>query len=69
MNIVSYALSIKPTSTIVEVPKGWKEQLFLKYSRNQLAGELVNGAMGHGMYKIMDRIIDYRDRIYLVPRL
>ena len=51
----------------MEIPTGWKEKLSLEYSRNQFACEIINGEIRDYMYKIVDEIIYYKDRIYLVP--
>ena len=67
MNVVADALSRKPTFSAMEIPMGWKVKLSLEYSRNKFACELIDREIRDDMYKIVDEIIYYKDRIYLVP--
>ena len=68
MNVVTDSLSRKPTLSAMEVPMDWKVQLSLEYSRNQFSCELIDATIRDGNYKVVDGIIYYRHRIYLVPR-
>ena len=66
VNVVEDAMSRKPTLSTIEVPMGWKEKLSLEYSRNQFACELIDGSIRADLYKVLDGVIYYKDRIYLV---
>ena len=53
--------------SLVEVSTDWKSQLLVEYSKNQFACEVMDHSAQDDRYKVVDDIIYYKDRIYLVP--
>jgi len=66
-NVVANALSKKPTSSLMEITNDWKAHLLVEYFNNKFACALTNGLIQDDKYKIINDIIFYKDRIYLVP--
>jgi hypothetical protein len=82
-NIVVDALSRKPAAcsltkisvdwkspaacSLIEISVDWKSHLLVEYSKNKFACELMEGHIHDDRYKVVDDIIFYKDRIYLVP--
>lgn len=66
-NVVVYTLSRKPTiCSLSHISIDWKAHLLVKYS-NSFACQLMDGEVQDDRYKVVDDIIYYKDRIYLVP--
>jgi hypothetical protein len=67
-NIVADALSQRPTScSLLEISVDWKAHLLVEYSKNQFACEVMDGQVQDDRYRVLDDVIFYKDRIYLVP--
>ena len=67
-NIVADALSRKPAlCSLTEIAANWKTQLLVEYSKNSFACELVDCKVQDDRYVVMDDIIYFKNRIYLVP--
>jgi hypothetical protein len=67
-NIIVDALSKKPTTcSLTKISANWKSHLLVEYSKNKFACELMDGHIQDDRYKVVDGIIFYKDRIYLVP--
>jgi hypothetical protein len=67
-NVVVDALSRRPaTFSMTEISTDWKSILLVEYSRNTFTCELIEGIIQDDMYKVVDEIIYYKDKIYLVP--
>lgn len=67
-NVVEDALSRRPTTiSLMSMASNWKAQLLVEYSKDQFACEVLDGIVMDDWYKMMDEVIYYRDRIYLVP--
>jgi hypothetical protein len=47
----------------------WKSHLLVEYSKNKFACEVMDRSVQDDRYKVVDDIIYYKDRIYLVPNL
>ena len=45
----------------------WKAHLLVKYSMNAFACKLMDSDIQDDCYKVVDNIIYYKDKIYLVP--
>jgi hypothetical protein len=45
----------------------WKALLLVEYSKNMFPCEILDGPVSDDMYRVIDDIIYYKDRIYLVP--
>jgi hypothetical protein len=66
-NIVAGALSRRPaTCSLMEVSADWKSHLLVEYSKNKFASEVLDGQVQDDRYKVIDDIIFYKDRVYLV---
>jgi hypothetical protein len=50
-----------------EIFVDWKSHLLVEYSKNKFVCELMDGKIQDDRYRIMDEIIYYKGRIYLVP--
>jgi hypothetical protein len=67
-NVVADALSRRPPAfAISEIAADWKSSLLVEYSKNAFAGELIDGNIQDDRYTVVDDIIYYKGRIYLVP--
>jgi hypothetical protein len=67
-NVVADALSRRPsTYSMTEISVDWKSHLLVEYSKNKFACELMDGQLQDDRYRIIDDIIYYKGRIYLVP--
>jgi hypothetical protein len=45
----------------------WKAHLLVEYSKNKFACEVMDGQVIDDRYRVLDDVIFYKDRIYLVP--
>lgn len=67
-NIVANALSrMPPILSLMEMVNDWKSLLLVEYSMNKFACEIQDGLIHDDRYRIVDDIIYYKNRIYLVP--
>jgi hypothetical protein len=67
-NVVVDALPIiPPTLSLMEISTDWKALLLVEYSKNQFACEILDNQTQDDQYRVIDDIIYYKDRIYLVP--
>jgi hypothetical protein len=41
--------------------------LLVEYSKNKFACKVLDGQIQDDMYKVIDDVIFYKDRVYLVP--
>ena len=68
-NIVADALSRRPAGcSMMDICTDWKAHLLVEYSKNKFSCELMDGQLQDDMYIIIDEIIYYKGRIYLVPK-
>ena len=66
-NVVADALSRKPAICLLtQISADWKAHLLVKYSKNTSAYKLMDGNTQNDRYKVVDDIIYYKSRIYLV---
>jgi hypothetical protein len=67
-NVVVDDLSrIQPTLSLIEVLVDWKALFLVEYSKNQFSCEILDGRTHDDRYIVVEDIIYYKDRIYLVP--
>ena len=67
-NVVDDALSRRTTSlSLMSISTDWRSLLLVEYSKNKFACELMDGQIQDDRYRIIDDIIYYKGRIYLVP--
>ena len=45
----------------------WKSHLLVEYSKNKFACEVMDGNIQDDWYRVIDDVIFYKDRVYLVP--
>jgi hypothetical protein len=69
-NIVADALSRRPVScSLMEISADWKSHLLVEYSKNKFSCEVMDGQIQDERYRVIDDVILYKDRVYLVPDL
>jgi hypothetical protein len=67
-NIVADALSRRPVAcSLMEISADWKSHLLVEYSKNKFACEVMDGQIHDDRYRVIDDVIFYKDRVYLVP--
>ena len=67
-NVVADALSRRPElCSLSEISVDWKSELLVEYSKRKFYCEVIDNNMQDDKYKVVDDIIYYKDRIYLVP--
>jgi hypothetical protein len=67
-NVVADALSrMPPTLSLMDISEDWKSLLLVEYSKNKFACEVLDGQVPDDRYRVVDDVIYYKDRIYLVP--
>jgi hypothetical protein len=68
--IVVDALSRIPmTCSLMEISTDWKSHLSVEYSKNKFACEVLDGQIQDDRYRVIEDVIFYKDRVYLVPNL
>ena len=65
-NIAAYALSRRLSFSLMDIAKDWKNMLLVEYSKDKFACDLLDGIKGDDNYRIVNGIIYYKGRIYLV---
>jgi hypothetical protein len=67
-NIVADALSRRPTTcSLMEISADWKSHLLVEYSKDKFTCEILDGQVHDDMYRVIDDVIYYKYRVYLVP--
>ena len=60
-NVVVDALSRRPAAcSLMEISADWKSHLFLEYSKNKFACEILEGQVQDDRYRVMDDVIFYK---------
>ena len=66
-NVVVDALSRQTASlSLMSISTDWRAILLVEYSKNKFTCELLDGQIQDDRYRIVDDIIYYKNRIYLV---
>ena len=66
-NVVADALSRRPhLSTMVEISKDWRHLIITEYARDSWASGIVDGTVVDTRYTLVDDLIIYKNRIFLV---
>jgi hypothetical protein len=66
-NIVADALSKRPaTCSLVEISVDWKSHMLVQYSKDKFTCEILDGQVQDGRNRVIDDVIFYKDRVYLV---
>lgn len=69
-NVVADALSRRPVGlSLMSICQVWKPQRLVEYSKDRKAYEVLEGTHADERYRVMDEVIYYKGRIYLVPNL
>lgn len=67
-NIVADALSRRPVAcSLMKISADWKYHLLVEYSKNKFACEVMDEQIHDDRYRVIDDVIFYKDRVYLVP--
>jgi hypothetical protein len=67
-NVIADSLSRRPTScSMMDICTDWKAHLLVEYSKNRFTCEVMDGQVVDDRYWVLDDVIFYKDRIYLVP--
>jgi hypothetical protein len=67
-NMVADALSRRPSVyAMTDISMDWKAHLLVEYSKNKFSCEVMDGQVQDENFRIMDDIIYYKGRIFLVP--
>jgi hypothetical protein len=67
-NIVADALSRRlATCSLMEISTDWKSHLLVEYSKNKFACEVLDRQIQDDRYRVIDDVIFYKDKVYLVP--
>jgi hypothetical protein len=67
-NIMTDALLRRPVAcSLMEILVDWKSHLLVEYSKNKFACEVMDEQIQDDQYRVMDDVIFYKDRVYLVP--
>jgi hypothetical protein len=67
-NVVGDALSRRPSIlAITEITVDWKDHLVMEYAEDQFTCQLLNGQVQDEDFKVINDLIYYKDRIFLVP--
>jgi hypothetical protein len=68
--VVADALSRRPSIfAMIGVSVDWKDHLVMEYEKDQFACQLLDGQVQDDNFKVMNDLIYYKDRIFLVPGL
>ena len=66
-NVVADALSRQPaTLSLMSISSDWRSHLLVEYSKDKFAFELLDGQIRDDRYRVIDDIIYYKNRIFLV---
>jgi hypothetical protein len=67
---VADALSRRPVAcSLMEISADWKSHLLVEYSKNKFTCEVMDGKIQDDRYRVIDDVIFYKDKVYLVPDL
>jgi hypothetical protein len=67
-NVVFNSLSKRPTMcSLMDISIDWKCHLLVEYFKNQFVHELMDGIIHDEMYRVVENIIFYKNKIYLDP--
>jgi hypothetical protein len=66
-NVLVNAISRRPARlSFLSICEDWKAQLLVEYSKVKKACEVLGGTHADEHYHVMDEVIYYKGRIYLV---
>jgi hypothetical protein len=53
--------------SLMDISVDWKFHLSVEYSKKKFTCEVMDGQIQYGRYRVIDDVIFYMDRVYLVP--
>ena len=66
-NVVADALSRRPPAlSLMSLDMDWRAQLLVEYSKDRFACEVLNRQITDDKYRVMNEVIYFRDRIFLI---
>jgi hypothetical protein len=66
-NIMADALLRRPaTCSLMDISTDWKSHLLVEYYKNKFTCEIMNGQIQDDKYRVIDDVIFYKNRVYLV---
>ena len=65
-NVVDDSLSRRPSISLMDVVENWKAILEVEYAKDKFSCEIFYGTNHDDRYKVLEGIIYYKYRIYLV---
>ena len=65
-NIVAYALSRKPSFSLMAIAKNWKDMLLVEYAKDKFSCDVLYGLIEDDNCIVLNGLIYYKGRIYLV---
>ena len=69
-NVVADALSRRPHLTsMIQISEDWRHLIVAEYAKDTWASDIVEGTKIDTRYTLIDDLIIYNNRIYLVPGL
>ena len=68
IKVVYDSLSRIPTISFMHVPNDCKSQLVIKYSKDKFACEVLYGLVHDDEFNILNDVIYYKGRVFLVPK-
>ena len=67
-NVVANTLLRRLVSlSIMSISTDWRSHLLVEYSKNKFTCELLDEQIQDGRYRVINDIVYYKNRIYLVP--
>ena len=66
-NVVVDALFRRPSISLMDVVENWRATLEVEYAEDKFSCEIFDWTNHDDRYKVLEVIIYYKDRIYLVP--
>ena len=65
--IVADALSQRPSFSLMGIARDWKNMLLVEYTKDKFSCDVLDGIKRGDNYMILNGMIYYTGRIYLVP--
>ena len=56
-NIVAYSLSLRPSFSLMDIAKNWKDMLLVEYAKDKFDCDVLYGLMGDSNYRILNGMI------------
>ena len=63
---IFHEISLRPSFSLMDIAKDWKNMLLVEYAKDKFACDVLDGIKGDDNYRILNVLIYYKRRIYLV---